>query len=153
SSSTFKSIFVGVGPLLCYPHVGGGYSSSETSSSNPEKFIDVNGDGLPDFVRSDGTVLINHFFSSNGVTDHNHGYFTPAGGAGLPLPTEINPTSGSTKSVGVHFLGELGGGGSETDSRVAQTADYVDMDGDGKPDYFTGVNFYQNQSSGSTVAF
>jgi RHS repeat-associated protein len=159
-TSTFWSLFVAGGPLaptLCYPHVGGGYSSSSNDSSTSEKFLDVNGDGLPDLIRADGTVLVNGFAKdASGNIDHNHGVFTEftnvLGTSTSPLAVGHSSTEGSTMSVGLHFPGELGGGGSSTETRVQENIDFADMDGDGLPDYFTGTDYFHNASRGGATA-
>ncbi|WP_437710856.1 hypothetical protein WMF45_37955 [Sorangium sp. So ce448] len=51
------SAFVGVGPTVCHPHAGVGVSVSFRADDEDVAFTDINGDGLPDFVGSNGVWL------------------------------------------------------------------------------------------------
>ncbi len=111
---------------------GGGLSLSESISESKEAWLDINGDGLPDYVRKSGGVALNTGngfagisypgagdFSENVSTDQSGGlYFTIMIPLGLlPICIIINPGAEINKGIGR--------------PKIA----IMDIDGDGYPDH------------------
>jgi RHS repeat-associated protein len=145
SISAGASGFAGVGPISCYPHVGGGMSGGGGSESTSEVFQDVNGDGLPDVLRRDGRVFLNRLTNAAGT----QGAFTSTAVTG-PVDVGQSYNWSRTFGLGLHFPGELGANFSTTASHTVQTKGLVDMNGDGLPDQFFGNKIGCNAFPGST---
>jgi RHS repeat-associated protein len=120
--------FAGIGPVDCYPHagIGGGFNIGEENISRA--FMDVNGDGIPDAIASDGTA----FFGQR-----DSGYV----GASVPGFDTVSHSLTTTISLGgaAHFFGELGAAGFDfTWNNSTADHDLIDIDGDGLPDSVQG---------------
>src|SRR5205823_3194759 len=130
---------------------GGASTGHETSN---QQLIDINGDGLPDLLRSDGTARLSTFpqDAQHRITSRDGVTFSQVGVTSLPTLSKV-ATWSSTLSFGVHFPGELGGGGSSVESRTLQDQGLVDMNGDGLPDFFAGQTALLNTSRGTALQF
>lgn len=106
------------------PPLGIGGDLSTGKSDTSFDLIDINGDGLPDRVYSDGRVALNLGYG-----------FAPA----EPWPGLTALNDGSSNSTGLNigfntdFYG-LAGGASFSSGRSTSKATLVDVNGDGKPD-------------------
>lgn len=106
------------------PPLGIGGDLSTGKSDTSFDLIDINGDGLPDRVYSDGRVALNL----------GYGFAPPE-----PWPGLSALNDGSTQNTGVNigfntdFYG-LAGGASFSSGRSTSKATLVDVNGDGKPD-------------------
>ncbi|WP_438015644.1 SpvB/TcaC N-terminal domain-containing protein [Sorangium sp. So ce315] len=114
--------FVGAGPPVCDPHGGLGVGVTFGVDEEQVAFTDINGDGLPDFVGSNGVWL-------NSLPDRSSGNaFSPEG---------VGSTHQITASLqgAIHWLQELGGAGLNRSwsTATAQTM-LLDINGDGFPE-------------------
>ncbi|MCL2791682.1 MAG: hypothetical protein FWD87_01195 [Spirochaetaceae bacterium] len=112
------------------------YTSTNGSSNQSAGFIDINGDGLPDYV-SGGIVRLNtgrNFYNSN------HAYSVPvisrteniSRGLSIPLSVGSSASAGQANNTGIGF--SLGGGISYSFSMATTTERLIDINGDGLPD-------------------
>ncbi|WP_437631897.1 SpvB/TcaC N-terminal domain-containing protein [Sorangium sp. So ce854] len=116
------SAFVGAGPPVCDPHGGLGVGVMFGVDEEHVAFTDINGDGLPDFVGSNGVWL-------NSLPDRSSGNaFSPEG---------VGSTHQITASLqgAMHWFQELGGTGLNRSwsTATAQTM-LLDINGDGFPE-------------------
>ncbi len=97
--------------------------------SNNLDYIDVNGDGLPDKVRYDGSnawVSYNLGYGFSNEESLNSGQF------------RINHSAAINTGVGISFdKGLYGGGSGVSFSQSMTSVDYIDVNGDGLPDRVT----------------
>src|SRR6185369_1007008 len=135
-SSAGLNGFIGIGPTICYPHVGVGMGGGTSSTTGNEAFIDINGDGLPDVVRGDGNVYLNGFDPAN--PDRNHGLFTAQSVSSFG---DLQHADGSSRTLGggVHFPSEIGANGAYSTAHSVENLTLADMNGDGFPDLFNGT--------------
>ncbi|WP_437494995.1 SpvB/TcaC N-terminal domain-containing protein [Sorangium sp. So ce1014] len=120
------SVFVGAGPPICDPHGGLGVGVSFGADEEQVAFTDINGDGLPDFVGSNGVWL-------NALPDRSS-------------PNAFSPESvGSTHQItaslqgAIHFFQELGGAGiNRAWSTATAQSLLLDINGDGFPELLDG---------------
>ncbi|KYF76640.1 hypothetical protein BE11_11925, partial [Sorangium cellulosum] len=116
------NVFVGAGPPVCDPHGGLGVGVSFGVDEEQVAFTDINGDGLPDFVGSNGVWL-------NALPDRSSGNaFAPEG---------VGSTHQITASLqgAIHWFQELGGAGlNRSWSTATAQSLLLDINGDGFPE-------------------
>ncbi|MGK3963945.1 SpvB/TcaC N-terminal domain-containing protein [Sorangium sp. So ce1667] len=114
--------FVGAGPPVCDPHGGLGVGVSFGVDEEQVAFTDINGDGLPDLVGSNGVWL-------NSLLDRSSSNaFSPEG---------VGSTHQITASLqgAIHWFQELGGAGlNRSWSTATAQSLLLDMNGDGFPE-------------------
>ncbi|KYF62435.1 hypothetical protein BE15_18595 [Sorangium cellulosum] len=133
--------------LSVLPSLGKSWGTSQTVRD----FLDVNGDGLPDKVRSEGGVLLARLNLGYRFADERAwAVLDPGGDPFEPLPeiegdpltalsrlwsaaqlASVRVQDNTTNSLQVGYAG-IGGGIAHTVSRTL--ADFVDLNGDGLPD-------------------
>ncbi|WP_437974390.1 SpvB/TcaC N-terminal domain-containing protein [Sorangium sp. So ce295] len=120
------SAFVGVGPTVCDPHAGLGVSVSFGADDEDVAFTDINGDGLPDFVGSNGVWL-------NSLPDRSSG--------NAFSPESVGSTHQITAGLqgAMHLFQELGGYGlNRAWSTATAQSLLLDINGDGFPELLDG---------------
>ncbi|WP_437678724.1 SpvB/TcaC N-terminal domain-containing protein [Sorangium sp. So ce131] len=145
--------------LSVLPSLGKSWGTSQTTRD----FLDVNGDGLPDKVRSEGGVLYARLnLGYNFADERQWAVLDPSDDPFAPLPdvegdpltalgrvwsaaqlSSVRVQDNTTNSLQVGYAG-IGGGIAHTVSRTL--ADFVDLNGDGLPDRVTkqpGQDYYR----------
>jgi RHS repeat-associated protein len=119
------NILAEMGPF----NVGIGISSSDGTTRTEWDLIDINGDGLPDFVRPSGSGL-----SVRLNLGYRFGDEEDWGGSGT-LRFERTEASGTDGSAGFNLPSySFGGGLASTKNRAGTESDLMDVNGDGLPD-------------------
>jgi RHS repeat-associated protein len=119
------NIFPEMGPF----NIGLGISSSDGTTRAEWDLIDINGDGLPDFVRPSGSGL-----SVRLNLGYRFGDEEDWGGSGT-LRFERTEASGTDGSAGFNLPSySFGGGLASTKNRGGTESDLMDVNGDGLPD-------------------
>jgi RHS repeat-associated protein len=119
------NIFAEMGPF----NVGIGTSSSDGTTRAQWDLIDINGDGLPDYVQPSGTGL-----SVRLNLGYRFGDEEDWGGTGT-LRFERSEASGTDGSAGFNTPAySFGGGIASTRNRAGTESDLTDVNGDGLPD-------------------
>jgi RHS repeat-associated protein len=127
--------FAGLGPPGCQPHAGLQAGGSGTDSSTSVSFLDVNGDGLPDRLDSQGSVDLNRYDPAADPAGTQPGRFdrTSFVGAGT-----LEHTSEWSLDVGIGVHAEAGISASLSTSWVWNHSNddhaVADVNGDGRPD-------------------
>ncbi|MGK3982594.1 hypothetical protein WME99_06130 [Sorangium sp. So ce136] len=114
--------FVGAGPPVCDPHGGLGVGVSFGVDDEQVAFTDINGDGLPDFVGSNGVWL-------NSLPDRSS--------SNAFSPEDVGSTHQITASLqgAIHWFQELGGAGlNRSWSTATARSLLLDVNGDGFPE-------------------
>ena len=119
------NIFPEMGPF----NIGLGISSSDGTTRAEWDLIDINGDGLPDFVRPSGSGL-----SVRLNLGYRFGDEEDWGGSGT-LRFERTEASGTDGTAGFNLPSySFGGGLASTKNRGGTESDLMDVNGDGLPD-------------------
>ncbi len=129
--------YVGLGPPVCMPLVGIQVGGSLSTTNQLVSFLDVNGDGLPDRLRSDGSVEINR-----------QGAFQSASMSGITsIGSSLEFGFDVSGGVRLDLLGLLpiSAGGSFAYSHANEYATLVDINGDGYPDEVTAAGGFQTR--------
>src|SRR6185312_15099911 len=129
--------YVGLGPPICMPLVGIQVGGSLSTTNQLLSFLDVNGDGLPDRLRSDGSVELNR-----------QGAFQSASMSGITsLGSSLEFGFDVSGGVRLDLLGLLpvSAGGSFAYSHANEYATLVDINGDGYPDEVTAAGGFQTR--------
>jgi RHS repeat-associated protein len=127
--------FAGLGPPGCQPHAGVQAGGSGTDSSTSVSFLDVDGDGLPDRLDSQGSVDLNRYDPVADPSGMQPGHFdrTSFAGAGT-----LEHTSEWSLDVGIGIHAEAGISASLSTSWVWNHSNddraIADVNGDGRPD-------------------
>ncbi|MFL6194314.1 MAG: SpvB/TcaC N-terminal domain-containing protein, partial [Thermoanaerobaculia bacterium] len=127
--------FAGLGPPECQPHAGVQAGGGGTDTSVRVRFLDVNGDGLPDRLDENGNVDLNRYDPAADPAGTGPGRFDSAS---FPGAATLEHTSEWSLDVGIGVHAELGitaaldtswAWNHSNDDRVM-----ADVNGDGRPD-------------------
>ncbi len=118
--------------------LSGSYSTSEDETTRD--MIDINGDGLPDIVYSDGSVRFGKGFAFTDKTNY--------GQEALRQSSSRNKASGGGVSIPIVGYASVGFGTNNTSSDNVDNFVLQDVDGDGLPDKISGSRVAFNNGRG-----
>jgi YD repeat-containing protein len=149
------SLNIGLDPLVCLKNtsIGGGYDRSYSKSEPRVMFMDVNGDGLPDRITSNGFPYPYQYQYQpiewvNGQLQFSSQSYTMAG-----LPSLGHETT-TSRTIGINgTLAIFGASGSDIESETMISQYFTDVNGDGFVDFIKDgqVYFATLQSPGNIV--
>ena len=137
--------------------VGGTFSSSTSYSQTNSTYLDINGDGYPDYITQKGKKLKIYLGNGKGAFGSEHSIDI----ANYRIDNEETSTSSTGKNVYV-------GAGLKTDSisfgykfnenksnsSIDTDSMFIDVDGDGLVDFVLDTkNYLHNESNGTSVKF
>jgi RHS repeat-associated protein len=135
--------YAGLGPPECMPLVGIQAGGSLSTTNQLVSFVDVNGDGLPDRIHSDGTVELNR----------QGGFQSTSMPGATSLGSSLEFGFDVSGGVRLDLLGLLpvSAGGSFAYSHANEYATLIDINGDGFPDVVTAAGGFKTSLNTGTA--